>query len=106
MATINVSFDTKSKELKLTIDGQVVENIDSVSFYKSCCSDDEGYCFSANSTTKGSDGIKTYQSICASEKYNSNDEKIGNLGQNNELTLVKTVHPELSKSLAALMKRK
>lgn len=34
MAKINVEFDTKDKVLSVTMDGQVIEDVSSVEFYK------------------------------------------------------------------------
>jgi len=104
MAIVTVKLDTNTNEFNVEIDGKNVGEVSSACFYK--YSYDDKVDVSISLESKKENGLTFYQSICANEKYNSNDVKIGHLGDKNEFTIVKVVKSELSKSLAALIKRK
>lgn len=104
MAIVTVKLDTSSNDFSVEIDGKSVGDVTSACFYKYGYDDKVDVGISLES--KKENGLTFYQSICANEKYNSNDVKIGHLGDKNEFTVAKVLQPELSKSLAALIKRK
>lgn len=71
MAKVNVEFDTKSKELTVSMDGTAIPNVMGVSVNKSYYSegeDKEEYgCSILTLDKKKDDGYQTYTQIVASE---------------------------------------
>ena len=73
MAKFVAEFDSKEKTLVLKKDGEVISDIDSISFYNKNYDwdkdDDDEFCMSVNLRTKDeNDGTRTTTTVCASEK--------------------------------------
>lgn len=66
MATVNITFDTVSKELKASIDGSEVASVVGVDFYRSFDDEDEyRMCITQSSQDKESD-MRLMTQVCAS----------------------------------------
>ncbi len=68
MAKVKIEFDTKSKELAVSMDGKDIPNIQNISLYKAGYYDDkeEGYSFSlVTSDSQDDEGYKSYKQIVA-----------------------------------------
>lgn len=71
MAKLNVTMDTETKELMVSIDGKAIENASSVELYADPCKDDCSYCsFSIRVYEHGEDKVSkvTTYSCYGSEK--------------------------------------
>jgi hypothetical protein len=83
MAKIEISFDTKSKELSISKDGQALANVESVMICKNGGYYGEGgddYCFSAMTLDKyDDDGYKQYTQISASLDGGTVSRKVNKL---------------------------
>ena len=105
MAKINIEFDTKSKELSLTLDGKAVENVQSVSlskmmdYYSDSSSDKNEFSFSVLTQDKNeADGYKTYTHILAKQseegrKAIADGSATAHTEYPEEFLLIKNVNP-------------
>lgn len=69
MAKIIAEYDSETKEIKVTVNGQLVANVARVSMYsekyeEECC---YGYC-DVETQAKTNDGVTTYTRMCAAKE--------------------------------------
>lgn len=76
MSKINLEFDTESKELNVSINGEKIEGVESCYIYRMC----EDYCSSSDEESEkhfveictkedtGDETMRVYKRICAADK--------------------------------------
>lgn len=69
MAKIVAEYDSETKEIKVTVNGQLVSNVGSVNMYsekyeEDCC---YGYC-SVETRSQTNDGVTSYTRMCAAKE--------------------------------------
>ena len=72
MATVDISFDTKTKALVVSIDGEAVPDVQHVHIGRSWDwdGDDDDACICINTSTKDEENdIRHYHNMSASKKY-------------------------------------
>ena len=110
MAKVNVEFDTKTKELSVSLDGKSVPNVNGISLSKSYYSDEEEFsmCLMTLDRTKSeSDGYSSMTQICAKQAKEAKEmlqQGAGTYEPHPDFLLLKKITNKLSASLSDYMK--
>lgn len=102
MAIISMTFDTKSKECKVNIDGTEVTDV----VYLSMSKYDDCGGINIETESKKVDGMRVYNRVCASKQHSGSqsEKQIQSLGQDKEFLLVQVSKSEVFKGMTTFRK--